>query len=89
MEIEETTKYTYLGDVVTNDGKNTENIQSRKSKLMASTVTINTIATSEVLNKVETAVLLELHEKITIPGYLTNSEAWNLSKKDEEDLETL
>ena len=38
-------------------------------KLMTSTVTINTIATSEILNRIESAVLLGLHEKINIPGY--------------------
>ena len=35
------------------------------------------------------SVLLELHEKINIPGFLTNAEAWTLSKKEEDDLEAI
>ena len=33
--------------------------------------------------------MLELHEKINIPGFLTIAEAWTLSKKEEDDLEAI
>ena len=57
--------------------KNAENIKIRKQKLQATTATINTIASSEVLNQVESMVLLELHERISIriPGFLNNTES--------------
>ena len=78
MPIEETSKYKYLGDMITNDGKNTENISTRKTKLQITTIHINTIAASDILNQIETSVLLELHEKINIPSLLANAESWNL-----------
>ena len=87
MKIEETDKYKYLGDVITPDGKNFENIQSRKNKVQATTVNINTIASSETLHNIETIVILELHEKICIPGFLNNCESWKLTKKEEMELE--
>ena len=89
MKIEETDKYRYLGDVITPDGKNFENIQSRKNKVQATTVNINTIASSETLHNIETIVILELHEKICIPGFLNNCESWKLTKKEEMELEKI
>ena len=77
-KIQECESYTYLGDKNTCDGKNTENIASRKNKINVSTVSINTIASSEALYKIETAVLL--HEKINISNLITNSESWTLLK---------
>ena len=85
--IQETTQYRYLGDEVTNDGKNAENIKSRKQKIQATTATINTIASSEVISKVESTVLLELHERITIPALLNNCESWVLNKTETDKLE--
>ena len=65
-EIEETSQYisqyTYLGDFITNDRKNRENLKARKTKV--TTITVKTTATNEVTNNIETAVLLKLHEKI-------------------------
>ena len=89
MNVKETKKYKYLGDVLTNDGKNKENLTARKQKLQATTVSIHTIASSEVLNRVETAVLLELHEKISITSLLNNSESWNLNKGEQDEIETI
>ena len=89
MKIEETDKYKYLGDTITPDGKNTENLQTRKMKIQATTININTIASGETLHRIETSVLLELHDKISIPGLLNNCESWNLSRKEEVDLEKI
>ena len=49
MEIGTCESYTYLGDIITPDGKNTENIKSRKNKITVSSVSINAIAASEIL----------------------------------------
>ena len=89
MNIEECESYKYLGDEITRDGKNTQNIEARKSKIKAATITVNTIAANEVLSRMETAVLIELHEKVNIPGLLCNSETWCLNKGDEKDLEKI
>ena len=82
MKIEETMQYKYLGDVISSNGKNTYNLESRKNKIQATSININAIASSEVLNQIETSVLLELHEKMNITGFLNNSETWILNKGD-------
>ena len=53
LTIKETEKYKYLGDIITNDGKNKENLNARKTRLQSTTIIVNTIASSEVINKVE------------------------------------
>ena len=45
------------------------------------TATINPIASSE------SCVLLELHERIAIPGLLNNSQSWVLNRTDTMELE--
>ena len=87
MPILETTSYKYLGDLLTNDGKNMKNIEMRKSKAKATTASINCIAANEVLRMVESNVLLELHEKVTLAGLLTNAESWSLSRGEKTELE--
>ena len=89
MPIEETTTYRYLGDIISNDGKNTKNIELRKTKTYATTININSIASTEVLRHIETSVLLELHDKITIPGLLANAESWSLSKTEHAEIEKI
>ena len=86
-EIEETSEYKYLGDIITSDGKNKENLKARKVKAKATVITVKTIAANEVINNIETAVLLELHEKICIASLLNNAESWSLNKGEEEDIE--
>ena len=44
LYIDETESYKYLGDLITNDGKNAKNLEQRKNKLTAATTTINAIA---------------------------------------------
>ena len=87
MQIEETKTYKYLGDHITNDGKNIENIEARKTKTQATAININSIASTEVLRNIESSVLLELHEKITIPGLVANAESWTLSKTEIKEIE--
>ena len=87
--IDECTSYRYLGDEITNDGKNAKNIEARKTKVNASTININTIATGEILSRIESCVLLELHEKINISSLLSNAESWTLNKGDMKDIEQI
>ena len=89
MEIEEAIHYKYLGDIVSSSGKNTQNIESRKNKIQATTININTIASSEIINQIETAVLLELHDKMSITGFLNNAETWILNKGETQQIETI
>merc|ERR1712074_377142 len=41
------------------------------------------------MGNIETIVILELHEKICIPGFLNNCESWKLTKKEEMELEKI
>ena len=89
MSINETSDYKYLGDVLTSNGKNLANLDSRKKKTQATTTNINAIASTEILRKIEVPVLLRLHETITIAGLITNSESWCLSKTETDELEKI
>ena len=84
QKIKRCATYKYLGD-----GKDKENITDRRKKINASTISINTIAANEVLNKIETPVLLELHEKISVPSLLNNTEAWNLTVTEHKEIEQI
>ena len=89
LEIEETDDYKYLGDLVTNDGKNTRNIENRKNKTFAATSGINSIAGTSVMRKIETKVILELHDKVILSALLTNAEAWTLNKSEKDEIERI
>ena len=89
MTIQECNSYKYLGDVISSDGKNTKNLETRKDKINASTISINTIAEGEILSKIESKVLLELHEKVNLPGLLINCESWTLNKSEKDELERI
>ena len=89
LEIQETESYKYLGNLITNDGKNAKNLDERKRKLAASTTTINAIAETAVLRSIETPVILQLHEKINISALLINCESWNLNKSERAILEKI
>ena len=89
MEIKETSTYRYLGDHISSDGKNATNIESRKTKTQATTININSIASTEILRKIETSVLLDLHDKVTIPGLIANAESWSLLKTETTEIERI
>ena len=89
MPIDETKTYKYLGDIISSNGKNKENIEARKQKTQSTTVNINSFGATDVLRKIETKILLELHDKITIPGLLANAESWSLLKGEIDSLEMI
>ena len=89
MPINETKAYKYLGDIITDDGKNTKNIEARKAKSTATTISIKTIASNEAFKEVGTSVILELHDTITLSALLTNSESWTLNKTEKIELERM
>ena len=89
LTIRNCTDYKYLGDIITSNGKNKSNVDDRKCKITASTLSITSIAASEVLNRIEAAVMLELHEKVNIPSLLNNAETWDLLKCEEKDLQQI
>ena len=89
LKIKTCANYRYLGDVISSNGKNKDNIEARKNKITASTVSITTIAESEVLNRIETSVILQLHETINVPSLLNNAESWDLLKGEQKELDQI
>ena len=89
LKIEETASYKYLGDVITNDGRNGKNLKARQNNSLITTVTINSIAESEVMRNIGTRVLIEMHEKKNLSGILTNAESWILNQGEKTKLERI
>ena len=89
MSINETDSYKYLGDIISNDGTNTKNIQARKHKAASTTISIKTIASNETFKQIGTSVLMELHDTTTLSALLTNSESWTLNKSEKLEIERI
>ena len=87
--IRNTTSYKYLGDTITNDGKNKINIEKRFNTVQAIIRQINTTASSDVMKGIESKVILELFHACIIPSFLNNAESWCLSNSDEKELDKL
>ena len=81
---------TYLGDIISADGKNTRNIQSRISKGVGKITQILNILDTISLGEyyMETAILLR--ESMFLNGILTNAEIWyGLTKEEIKQFEDL
>ena len=87
--ITSTNKYTYLGDIVTADGKNQENLDARMNRIQSTTRRVMANASIEVLKAVKTKSLLRLHESYSISSILINCETWVLTKTDKEKLDKM
>ena len=88
--MERVTEDTYLGDIISEDGKNAKNIKSRVAKGVG--------IISEIKNMLETITLGEhffstallLRESKFLNGILTNCDVWyGLTKEDINELESL
>ena len=81
---------TYLGDVISKDGKNTKNVEARTSKGLGILGHI-----MDVLKRVNFGghyfkIAITLREAMLVGGILTNSEVWyGLKTKDIEKLEEI
>ena len=81
---------TYLGDIISGDGKNTKNIQNRISKGVGIITQIFNLLNQVCFgpHKIETALLLR--DSMLINGILTNAEVWyNLSPNEVKECEDL
>ena len=88
IKIEVADKDTYLGDIITNDGKNTKNVQARKAKGMGVVNQISTILEEICFGPYQLEVALNMRNSMLLNGILTNSEAWyGLTSQDLTNLE--
>ena len=78
----------YLGDVISDDGKQVKNVQARKGKSLGIITQIMEILKSVYFGKYYFEVALVLRSSLLLSSLLLNSEAWvNLSAKDIRSLE--
>ena len=78
----------YLGDWVNQDGKNKENIESRRAKGFGLSAEIHAILSEIPLGRFKIEIGLTLRQAMLINGILFNSEAWqNMSEDDYKKLE--
>ena len=89
LKIQEASLYKYLGDVVTSDGRNSKNLEARQNNSLITTVTIISIAESEVMRNIGTRVLIEMHEEKNLSRLLTNAESWTLNQGEKTKLEKI
>ena len=88
--MEEVTHSTYLGDIISADGKNNLNIKNRVAKGLGIITQITSLLTNLNLGEFYIEIVILLRESIFINGILTNAEIWyNLSKDDIKELEDL
>ena len=86
----EVTSDTYLGDVISGDGSNKLNIQSRVSKGLGKIAQIMSMVEKISLGRHYFKIAFLLRESIFLSSVLTNSEVWyRVTKADLEELELL
>ena len=67
---------TYLGDIISGDGKNSKNIQKRISKGIGIISSIMTLLNKICLGEFYIEIAMILRESMFINGILTNAEIW-------------
>ena len=67
---------TYLGDIISHDGKNTKNVKSRVGKGLGIVTDIMNILGKVSLGKHYFKIGLLLRESMFLNGILTNAEVW-------------
>ena len=88
-EITSTDRYTYLGDIITADGKNTENLENRKEKLQRATRRVLADSRIDVIQNLGVKTVLKFHEAKTILAILNNCDTWILTKTDRNKLDKM
>ena len=87
-DMSEVSEITYLGDVVSADGRNFKNIQERSKKGMGIICQVIKILKTVFFGSKRIEIALLLRESIFVNAILTNSEIWhNLSKSETDELE--
>ena len=87
--ISSTSKYKYLGDIISEKGDNKENLEKRKDKLQMTTRRVLACGNIDIMKRIQTKTLLQLHETITISSILINCETWILNKQDQQNLDKM
>ena len=90
QEMDKSVKEKYLGDFISNTGKNKENIQSRINRGYGIVADILAILEEVPLGKHKIEIGLLLRQSLFLNGILFNSEAWSdITEKDVSDIEKI
>ena len=81
--------YKYLGEIISRDGKSTENLNERENKVKCTVQAIMTCGKSDIMKKIETAVLLKLHDSVTLPALLYGAETWLLTSDERKRVDKM
>ena len=88
--IPEVTEETYLGDILSNDGRNTKNIKNRVSKGVGIVNQIFNMLENIVFGPHYFEIAVLLRDSMLINGTMTNAEIWyNFSKSEIEEFENV
>jgi hypothetical protein len=88
--MEDVSEDTYLGDVISSDGRNKKNIEKRISKGMGIITQIMHLLDTVSLGEHYIEIAMLFRETMFLNGILTNSEIWyNLSKSEVQEFEDL
>ena len=81
--------YKYLGEIITRDGNNTENLKARFNKVKGTVRGINTCGKGKIMRRIEVEVLITLHDAVTLPTLLYNSETWPLNSAIKKEIDKI
>ena len=87
--IENCESYKYLGEIITRDGSNDENLKARFNKVKGTVRAINTCGKGKIMKRIEVEVLTTLHDAVTLPTFLYNSETWPLNCSIKKELDKI
>ena len=83
-EIGRCQSYKYLGEKISRDGKNDENLKERSDKVRSIVREIMTCCKSDIMKRMAVKVMAQLHESQTISSLLYNSETWTLNGQEKK-----
>ena len=81
--------YKYLGEEISRDGKSKMNLVERFKKVKGTVRAIMTSAKTGVMKRIETKVLLKLHDAVTLPSFLYNAESWTLNNEERKEADKI
>ena len=78
--------YKYLGEIISRDGKEAENIEEKQEKVIVTVRKILNCAKSDIMKGIGTKVILKLHNAVLIPSFYSASETWTLNCGDKKEI---
>ena len=81
--------YRYLGEIITRDGKNEENLRTRFEKVKSTVRAINTCGKNEIMKRIEINALVMLHDSVTLPTLLYDAETWPLNQSIRREIDKM